>query len=243
MDPARTGRLSVAAPPVQQLPLGVRLREPASFETFQPGSNLELLRHLEALADGRGGIAWVWGPQGSGRTHLLQAVCARAAGATRSACLSMPELRSAGGAALLGWTGFGALCLDDLDAVVGDAAFERALFSLFLDAQERAAVLVVSAAAAPAAMRWSLADLGSRFGGGAVFQIRPLDDEDQVAALRARAGARGLELADDAARYLQRHMPRDMASLCGALDSLDAASLAAQRRITVPFIREVLGEL
>ncbi len=227
---------------MQQLPLGVRLRERATFETFQPGSNLEPLRHLEALADGRGGIAWIWGPHASGRTHLLQAVCARAAGSMRSACLSMPELRSAGAAALLGWAGFGALCLDDLDAVVGDAAFDRALFSLFLDAQERAAVLVVSAAAAPAALHWSLADLGSRFGGSAVFQLRPLDDEDQVAALRARAGARGLELPEDAARYLQRRVPRDMASLCAVLDALDTASLAAQRRITVPFIREVLGE-
>ncbi len=227
---------------MQQLPLAMRLRERATFETFQPGANLEPLRHLELMADGQPGVAWLWGPRGSGRTHLLQAVCARAAGATRSACLSMPELRAAGAAALLGWSGFGALCLDDLDAVVGDAAFERALFSLFLDAQERAAVLVVSAASAPAALPWSLADIGSRFGGSAVFQVRPLEDDDQLAALRARAAARGLELPEETARYLQRRMPREMASLCGVLDALDVAALAAQRRITVPFIREVLGE-
>jgi DnaA family protein len=226
---------------MQQLPLGVRLRERATFETFQPGANLEPVRHLEALADGGPGIAWIWGPAGSGRSHLLQAVCARAAGASRSACLSMPELRAAGAPALLGWTGFGVLCLDDLDGVVGDPAFERALFSLFLDTQERAAVLVVAAAAAPAALNWALADLGSRFGGGAVFQLRPLEDDDQRAALRARAAARGLELPEETARYLQRRLPRDMASLCAVLDALDAASMAAQRRITVPFIRDVLG--
>jgi DnaA family protein len=126
--------------------------------------------------------------------------------------------------------------------VVGDAAFERALFSLFLDTQERAGVLVVSAAAAPAALPWALADLGSRFGGSAVFQLRPLEDEDQLAALRARAAARGLDLPEETARYLQRRMPRDMTSLCAVLDALDAASLAAQRRITVPFIRAVLGD-
>jgi len=227
---------------VQQLPLAMRLREPATFETFQPGANLEPLRHLELMADGQPGSAWIWGPRGSGRSHLLQAVCARAAGATRSACLSMPELRASGAAALLGWSGFGALCLDDLDAVVGDAAFERALFSLFLDAQERAAVLVVAAASAPAALPWWLADIGSRFGGSTVFQIRPLEDEDQLPALRARAAARGLELPEETARYLQRRMPRDMASLCDVLDALDVAAMTAQRRITVPFIREVLGE-
>ncbi|MCC6172739.1 MAG: DnaA regulatory inactivator Hda [Gammaproteobacteria bacterium] len=227
---------------MEQLPLGVRLRDRASFETFQPGANLEVLHHLEELADGRPGIAWIWGPHGSGRTHLLQAACARAAARARSACLSCPELRSGGAAALLGWQGFGLLALDDLDALVADAAFERALFSIFLDTQERGAALVVAASGAPAALRWSLADLGSRFGGSAVFQLRPLDDEDQVAALRTRAAARGLELPEETARYLQRRMPRDMASLCGVLDALDTASMAAQRRITVPFIREVLGE-
>lgn len=227
---------------MQQLPLGMRLRERATFETFLPGPNLEAVRHLEALAGGRAGIAWLWGAGGSGRTHLLQAVCARAAPRARGACLSMTELAAAGAGTLAGWQGFDVLCLDDLDAVVGDAAFERALFPLFLDAQERAAVLVVAAGAAPAALRWTLADLGSRFGGSAVFQLRPLDDDDQVAALRARAAARGLELPEETARYLQRRMPRDMSSLCEVLDALDVASLAAQRRITVPFIREVLGE-
>ncbi|MCP5328393.1 MAG: DnaA regulatory inactivator Hda [Steroidobacteraceae bacterium] len=227
---------------MEQLPLGVRLRDRASFETFQPGANLEALRHLEELADGRPGIVWLWGPCGSGRTHLLQAASARAAARTRSACLSCPELHGGGAAALLGWQGFGLLALDDIDALIGDAAFERALFSMFQDTQERGAVLVTAAVSAPAALRWSLADLGSRFGGSAVFQLRPLDDEDQVAALRRRASARGLELPEETARYLQRRMPRDMTSLCGVLDALDSASLAAQRRITVPFIRAVLGE-
>ena len=200
---------------MEQLPLGVRLRDQATFETFQPGGNLEALQHLEALAEGRAGC---------------------------SACLSCPELRAGGAGALLGWQGFGLLALDDLDALVGDAAFERALFPVFLDAQERGAALVVAADRAPAALRWSLADLGSRFGGSAVFQLRALEDDDQVAALRARATARGLELPEETARYLQRRLPRDMASLCGVLDALDTASMAAQRRITVPFIREVLGE-
>lgn len=226
---------------MEQLPLGIQLRERATFDAFHPGVNLEALRHLEILADGRPGVAWIWGAQGVGRSHLLQAVCARATGRVRSACLSVPELRPAGAASLRGWTRFGVLCLDDIDDAVGDAGFERALFSLFLDAQERNAVLVVAAAAAPAALSWSLADIGSRFAGSDVFQIHPLDDDDQRAALTARAAARGLDLPDETARYLQRHLPRDMGSLCAVLDALDTASLAAQRPITLPFIREVLG--
>ncbi|MFO1455743.1 MAG: DnaA regulatory inactivator Hda [Steroidobacteraceae bacterium] len=227
---------------MEQLPLGVRLRDRASFETFLPGANLEAVRHLEAIAAGQPGVAWLWGPVGSGRSHLLQAGAARAASRVRSACLAAPELRAGGAVALRGWQGFGLLAIDDIDALLGDRAFEIELFSLFLDAQERGAALLVSADAAPAAQAWSLPDLGSRFGGCAVFQLRPLDDDQQVAALTARAASRGLDLPEETARYLQRRMPRDMASLCGVLDALDVAALAAQRRITVPFIREVLGE-
>lgn len=227
---------------MEQLPLGVRLRDRATFETFLPGANLEALRHLEALAAGQAGITWLWGARGSGRTHLLQAATARAAARVRSACLSGPELRGGGAGALFGWQGFGLLAIDDVDALLGDAGFERALFSLFLDAQDRGAALLVAAGAAPAAQAWTLADLGSRFAGCSVFHLRPLDDDEQVAALSARAMARGLDLPEETARYLQRRLPRDMASLCGVLDALDVAALAAQRRITVPFIREVLGE-
>ncbi|MGC8519703.1 MAG: HdaA/DnaA family protein, partial [Steroidobacteraceae bacterium] len=39
----------------------------------------------------------------------------------------------------------------------------------------------------------------------------------------------------------QRRFPRDMAQLYALLDTLDEAALAAQRRLTVPFIREVLA--
>lgn len=116
------------------------------------------------------------------------------------------------------------------------------MFSIFLDTQERGAALVVAAWHAGGAALGQLADLGSRFGGSAVFQLRPLDDEDQVAALRTRAAARGLELPEETARYLQRRMPRDMASLCGVLDALDTPLRWRRSSTTVPFIREVLGE-
>jgi len=75
-----------------------------------------------------------------------------------------------------------------------------------------------------------------------VFRLEPLDDEDRILALRLRAGHRGLELPDETARYLLRRLPRDMRALCEWLDRLDIASLAAQKRLTVPFVRGVLGE-
>ncbi|MGI9305574.1 MAG: HdaA/DnaA family protein, partial [Gammaproteobacteria bacterium] len=76
---------------------------------------------------------------------------------------------------------------------------------------------------------------------GPVFRLHLLDDEQKLATLRARAAHLGLELPLEAAEYLMKNCPRDLGRLLGIVDELDHASLAAQRRITVPFIKSVLG--
>jgi DnaA family protein len=74
------------------------------------------------------------------------------------------------------------------------------------------------------------------------FALRPLDEAGQRDALRARAAARGIHIPEETLQYLQRRFARDMGSLYGLLERLDAASLEAQRSLTVPFIRRVLGD-
>lgn len=227
---------------MQQLPLAVRLRERATFESFLPGPNAELVARLEAAAGGAAGAVWIWGAAGSGRSHLLQAVCAAAPAARRAAYLPLRDLAPLSPSLLDAWRGVDCLCLDDLDVALGDAALERALFGLFREFDERGAALVASAGAPPARQRWTLPDIASRFGGSAVYELRELDEIQQGEALRRRAALRGVELPEETLRWVQRRWPRDMRALCGLLDTLDDAALAAQRRITVPFIREVLGE-
>ena len=91
-------------------------------------------------------------------------------------------------------------------------------------------------------MSWVLADIRSRFGAAEIFQLKPLDEEGEREALRLRATARGLDLPDDTARYLLRRFPRDMSTLGRLLDEIDLASLSAQRRLTIPFVKSILGE-
>ena len=225
---------------MQQLPLGVRLRERATFATFVAGANVEACVRLRAIAAGAGGILWLWGASGSGRTHLLQACCA--ASTRRAAYLPLAELPVPGADVLEGGERTTLLCLDDLDARLGDHGFERGLFSIYRSVEERGAALVVTAAAAPASLSWALADIGSRFGACEVFQLRPLDEAGELAALRLRAAGRGLDLPEDTALYLLRRFPRDMHALGRLLDEMDVASLTAQRRLTVPFVRAILGD-
>ncbi len=227
---------------MRQLPLGVRLRERATFDSFLADANAELVERLRALARDGAGVCWLWGPPGSGRSHLLQAVCAATPAAMRAAYLPLAALPPVTAALLEGWRGVDRLCIDDLPLALGDAECERALFGLFRDAEERGAALIVSADAPPARLDWRLPDIASRFAGSAIFEVRELDETQQAEALRRRAALRGVELPDETLRWVQRRWPRDMRALCELLDELDDAALVAQRRLTVPFIREVLGE-
>ena len=227
---------------MQQLPLGIRLRERATFDSFVVGDNAELVATLRALAAGRAGMGWLWGAAGSGRSHLLQAVCAAVPRERRVAYLPLASLPPAADDFFDGWRGFDVVCIDDLPRALGNRAMEQALFRLYRDVEERGAALIVTADNPPARQSWVLADIGSRFGASQVFEVRDLDEEHQAEALRGRAAQRGFELPEDTLRYLQRRLPRDMRSMCALLDALDDAALSAQRRLTIPFIREVLGD-
>lgn len=228
---------------VRQLPLGIRIPDRAVFGTFLPARNAEAVQHLKSMAQGKAaGAAWVCGAPGTGKTHLLQAVCAEAGETMRAGYLPMAELGRLGPAVLEGFPQLDCLCLDDLDQVVGSHDWERALFGVFREIEERGGRLIAAAHAPPALLGWTLRDLGSRMAASAVFQLKLLDEAEQQEALRLHANARGFELPDETARWLQRRFPRDMASLYKVLDTLDEAALAAQRRLTVPFIRTVLRD-
>jgi DnaA-homolog protein len=226
---------------MQQLPLGVRLPDRAVFESFLPGRNAEALEHLRRIARGdASGPTWLCGPHGAGKTHLLQAVCAAASERLHAAFVPLGQLAPLGVEVLEGLRQLECLCLDDIDRIAGDRAWEQGLFGLLRELEDAGGRLVLAAQAPPALLPWALADLGSRLAAGAIFQLRVLDEPEQHAALQLRARLRGLELPEETWRWLQRRFPRDMPTLYELLDTLDAAALAAQRRLTVPFIREVL---
>lgn len=229
---------------MQQLPLGVSLRDSARFATYWSGPNAGAVDFLAGVADpGTDMGAWLWGPATVGKTHLLQAVCAAANQAGRAVgYLPLASLEAVRAELFEGWGGSDLVALDDIDRIAGRADCERALFRLYNDLAERGGRLVISSTAAPGALDLGLPDLASRLGALVIFRVEALDEAGMVEALRLRARGRGLDLPDDTARYLMRRLPRDMASLCRWLDRFDLASLREQRRLTVPFVRGVLQE-
>ncbi len=232
-----------------QLPLAMRLRERAVFDSFVAGSNAAAVAQLRSAAQGtlRGAqlaarVYWICGPSGVGKSHLLQASCTLALEAGLGASyLPFSQLAPLGPAALAGWEDAGFVALDEIEQVVGRRDWEEAVFGLYRALEERGAILLAAACGLPGQLPFALPDLASRFSAAMPLVLRPLDEAGQRQALQWRARARGLTLPTRTARYLQRHYRRDLPTLCGLLDAIDIAALQAQRRLTVPFIREVLA--
>lgn len=222
-----------------QLPLALVLADHASFETFVGGSNAAAVEHVRSLAQGRADSVWLWGGDGAGKTHLLQAACREATAAGRRAMYvalpaSSPEI-------LRDLERVEVLAIDDVHAVAGDLAWERALFVILNAFSSRTGALLLAASAPAAQCGFRLADLKSRGAGAVTYRLAPLDDAGRANALRLHAAARGLTLDAAAADFLLTRVARDMAALTSWLARLDRASLSAQRRLTIPFIRELMA--
>ena len=220
---------------MKQMALGVQLRASAVFGSFAVGGNVEAVTALRSP----GALPlWLWGPAGVGKTHLLQAACAGAA--VGAAYFSLADKGGLPPEALSGFESARVLCIDDVDAVAGDSSWERALFQLFNAAGDCKTQLIFAARRAPRQADWVLDDWRSRATACVVYQLRELDEAGLMQALTLRAAQRGLQLPAETAEYLLRRLPRDLRSLLEVLDELDQASLVAQRRLTVPFIRDAL---
>jgi DnaA family protein len=225
-----------------QLPLGIRLRDTSVFASFFGGRNQPVIDALLSLPRGRTPTCvWLHGAAGVGKTHLLQALCAAGSQADDfAAYFPMLEASDLNAELLSGYGEFALVCVDDAQVIAGRDDWERALFRLHQELDEHGGRLVAAGAAPPAAAAFRLPDLASRLNGGLVMTLQPLDEQEQIAALQLRARLRGVELPDEAAQFLLRRLPRNMAALCAFLDELDEASLVAQRRLTVPFVRDVI---
>ena len=224
---------------VRQLALDLGLAAPPSLSNFVPGHNRSAWDHLVQACTqlGRGAMpTYLWGPAGSGKTHLLAAV--------RQAFLDAGET--------VGWA----------DPARDLTSFDERWSVLLLDDCHRYSPrqqamafhwFVQALAPVDGVTRWVLAagdapptdlplrdDLRSRLGWGHVFQLQPLSEAERRAVLRQAADGRGLALSDELLDYLLRRFPRDLASLMALVDQLDSYALQTRRAPTIPLVKAML---
>jgi DnaA family protein len=230
----------------QQIPLSIHLNDEATFANFFVASgspNALVLEALKNLSVGNGPetFIYLWGA--TGLSHLLQATChaARRQGHTN---LYLPLDEVAGFAPmelLESLEHQSLLCLDGLESVVGRPDWDEALFHLYNRIHLLGSRLLVSAHCPPKDIRTSLPDLASRLSWGVTYRVDPLNDMEKQQALQQRALLRGMEMSDEVARFILNHGSREPRQLFECLNLLDRRSLVEKRKLTIPFVKEVLG--
>lgn len=225
-----------------QLPLALRYSPDQRFETFV-GAPAGAIASLQASAE-HASADWLYiaGPSGVGKTHLALAACAAAEQAGRRAAY-LPLIAAAGrlGEALESLEGNDLIALDGVESIAGIRDDEIALFDFHNRARSAGLNVLYTASAMPDGVPLMLPDLRSRLSQCVRIALAPLDDQGRREVLRLRAQRRGLALDEAALDWLLKRVDRDLGSLTALLDKLDRESLAAQRRVTVPFLRQILG--
>lgn len=227
---------------IRQFPLDLRWPPHQRLDAFWPGANVPALQGVSDAAKGAVG-AWLYlhGASGTGKSHLLIGACRAALEANRPArYVSLAQLSTPRSDAIAGIRPEGLLAIDDVQAIAGEHDAERALFDLYNRAKAAEARMLFAGNASPAELGITLPDLVSRLSMCTQYALRPLDDAGRRAMLRVLAGRLGLRLDDEVLDWWFARQPRDPASLVALLQRVDRASLAAQRRITIPFLRELL---
>lgn len=227
-----------------QLPLALRFPPDQRLDTFV-GAPAGALAQLRAAATGeRRDWLYLSGPAGAGKTHLLIAACAAAqAVGRRPAFLPLASVAGRAREALQAFEGWDLVALDGVEAIAGAREDEVALFDFHNRARNAGGTVLYASALRPDALPPGLPDLRSRLAQCAGIALSPLDEAGRRDVLRQRAYRRGLAIDEAALDWLMRRVGRDLGSLTQILDRLDRAALAAQRRLTVPFLRETLGDV
>ncbi len=228
---------------MQQIPLPIRLDTRATMDNYIAGTNLQAVNCLSDLLEQSADIqVFIWSRAGRGKTHLLQAL-SRLAGDNNQpvAYLPMAQFQDADPQILDNLDQLKLVCIDDVDKVSDKSDWAEALFHLINRCRAKPCPLVFTASENPQSMSVALPDLASRFLWGQVFQLKPLEDDDLARFLSTRSTERGLDMPVEVLRYLLQRSRRDVGELLKQVEKLDEEALVRQRRITVPFTKEVLG--
>lgn len=228
--------------------LALKFPDDETFASFYPGQNASLLTQLRNRVVGLGEpVLYMWGESGSGRSHLLHALCSEVD--ERGESVAYIPLHHYQGMSLDIFENMekvSLVCIDNIDAIAGHKVWEKALFDFYnrwsdnKNNRPQGASLVICASTLPKQIGIKLDDLVSRLEWGECYYLIPLNDEDKLGALQLRAQLKGMKLPVDVGRFLLNRLSREMTTLLKTLDKLDNASLVAKRKLTIPFVKEVL---
>ena len=232
--------MTIASP--AQIPFDFGNQQRSDFDSFLPGENQALIDQLKLIADNsiKHGL-YLWGQKATGKTHLLQAICRKASEQglqvayiplTQHQEISIEMLHDLGDMDLV--------CIDDLESIQGLREWQQGLTWLYNELRDNGHSIIFSANQSPKNISLELEDLRSRLSWDQVVQIKQADEDIKTQILKQEAQNRSFELSDEVIDYLMRRVNRDLESLIDILDKIDHASLVEKKKITIPFVKNII---
>jgi len=227
-----------------QIPLALSIKEKPGFDLFVVGDNSETCHSIKSIAKGiKQSSCYLWGQSGCGVSHLLQAACMLADDHKRKVSyIPLKDHAALDPEVLENLDSMDVVCIDDIDSIAGELDWEQPLLHLYNRLREKGCVMLIGAHTGPKALGFQLQDLKSRMVWDLVYHLKLLDDYSKIDVLRLRANARAFELPREVAEYLVKRVRRDLPGLIKLLDQFEEATLIEKRKLTVPFVKELLSE-
>lgn len=231
-----------------QMPLKIGLRDEASFATYvteQESLALALNGMQNALSKDTGNAFYLFGTHGVGKTHLLQAACRfvtekdRASVYLPIADKSLPLIPDV----LVGLEQTSLVCLDDIDHLIGNKQWELALANLLVKSSVQGHVVMLSGQESMNDWQIQTTELAKALMNVLPIEVSPLEDKNEViSALQRHSQKLGFELPNEVGNFLVKTFSSDLQELLAVLKLLEQATLVEKRRLTLPFVKQVLKQ-
>lgn len=227
-----------------QLPLQFEFQATQNFSTFYAGDNKEVINHLKLIFTSDEQQIFLWGNAGTGKTHLLQATSQDANNYGKTSFFFSLDVKTLPAPSMLdGLENFDLVCFDNIDQIAGNSDWEHAFFNFFNLHRDANKKLILSAPSPPKFTAIQLPDLKTRMNWGLTLKLQALTDEQQVNALIYKANDLGFEIPLNVGKFLMTHYARDLPSIWVLLKKIDHATLAAKRKLTIPFLKQIMTDL
>ena len=212
------------------------------FTSFIEGENQDLLDFLNTMTKKKkNDCLYIWGSQGTGKTHLLQAACKQADDMNSQVTyIPLKQYEEFDSEIFNGLGKLDLICVDDLEFISGNLEWQQRLTLLYNEIRDNNNSIIISSTSSPKNIKIELDDLKSRLVWGQVHKIKPPNDELKIEILKRKASERSFELSKSVAEFLIHRTDRDLNSLIKILDVIDHSSLAAKRKVTIPFVKKLI---
>jgi len=214
-----------------------------TFNSFFSGNNEENICHLKQFLVSNDRQIFLSGETGTGKTHLLQASCQYASEQDKSCFYFSFKTRPFPKLDLLdGLETFDLICFDDIENMATKKEWEQGFFHLYNRNQDAHQRLLLAANCPPNALKLQLPDLKTRMAWGLSLKLNSLTEEQQLQALIYKAKALGFDMPSKVGKFLIVHYAHDLTSVWNILGQIEYATLAAKRKISIPFLKQIMQQ-